>query len=79
LDLVDELGQHVGEVRHRICAVQVSTNEASIAQVSAPSLLPAKSAFLGGDRAHGAVTVLEWMSIRPSSRKRTSPSHRLRL
>src|SRR6516225_7077161 len=62
------------------CSLQVSTSEASIAQFSAPSSLPANRAFFLF-RAIGRTlrsTVLESISMRPSSRKRTSPSQWLR-
>jgi len=60
-------------------SLQVSISEAGIAQFSAPSSLPANSAFFLL-RAIGRIArsiVLESISIRPSSRKRTSPSQRL--
>src|SRR3954469_1723156 len=53
------------------CSLQVSINEASMAQFSAPSSEPAKSAFFLL-RATGRMlrsTVLESISMRPSSRK----------
>src|SRR5499427_8598919 len=61
------------------CSLQLSINEASIAQFSAPSSLPANREFFLL-RAIGRIarsTVLESISMRPSSRKRTSPSQRL--
>src|SRR5690348_1854146 len=61
------------------CSLQLSINEASIAQFSAPSSLPANRAFFLL-RAIGRIarsTVLESISMRPSSRKRASPSQRL--
>src|SRR5260370_27722756 len=60
-------------------SLHVSISEAGIAQLSAPSSLPANSAFFLL-RAIGRIArsiVLESISIRPSSRKRTSPSQRL--
>src|SRR4051794_34225341 len=59
-------------------SLQLSISEASIAQFSAPSSLPANRAFFLL-RAIGRIarsTVLESISIRPSSRKRPSPSQR---
>src|SRR4051812_17334354 len=59
------------------CNLHVSISEASIAQFSAPSSEPAKSAFFLL-RATGRMlrsTVLESISMRPSSRKCRSPSH----
>ena len=58
--------------------MQVSTSEAMTAQFSPPPSEPAKSAFLRL-RAMGLIersTVLELISIRPSSRNRVRPSQR---
>ena len=66
----------------RVDAVQlaVSISEAMIAQLSAPSSLPANSAFLRFS-AIGRMersTILLSISMRPSSRKRMRPSQWLR-
>ena len=61
-------------------SLQVSISEAMIAQLAPPSSLPANSAFLRLS-AIGLMersTVLESISMRPSSRKRLSPSQWLR-
>jgi hypothetical protein len=61
-------------------SLQVSISEAMIAQCSPPLSEPAKRAFLRL-RAMGRIvrsTTLVSISMRPSSRKRVSPSHRER-
>lgn len=77
---VDDSGEDVSEVAQRLTlfSLQLSTSDATVAQCSAPPSEPAKSAFLRFRR-FGRIersTVLESISMRPSSRKSESPSHR---
>jgi hypothetical protein len=75
---VDDGSEHVGDVGLRIDAAQLAglDQECDHSQFSPPPSEPAKRAFLRL-RVIGRIersTVLESISIRPSSRKRVGPS-----
>src|SRR6516162_6697862 len=85
--VIDELGQHVGQIGFGIDAVQLTglNQRGEHRPVFRPFVAAGEQSILSvqSNRSHAAldgigVDVLESISMRPSSRKRTSPSQWLR-